>query len=72
MRVYTEVDERGQARTLKWLAAAMAGAPKFTNAPTVVVVLDDLGQEVMRSTFGEISDEFKSYVEEQLLKNKTP
>jgi hypothetical protein len=67
---FYETDMRGEARTRKWLAASVAGSPKFANEPVVVVVTDESGVEIARTAFGEISDEFKDYVEDQLLQNR--
>jgi hypothetical protein len=67
VHVFTEVDERGQGKSIKWLAASMVGAPKLSNDPTVVVVVDEEGVELARSAF-HASKDFQAYVDAQLMK----
>lgn len=67
---FYESDVRGEARLRQWLAAALGGSPKFTREPLVNVVLDTGGNEIQRTSFGAISDEFKDYVEDQLTQLK--
>lgn len=66
MHVFTEVDVRGQEKSMQRLAAAMVGAPRFSKYPTVVVALDEQGVEQARAAY-HASDELQDYVDAQLL-----